>query len=164
MTSLYEYTTDFVELKAQLEEMDLDPKTLADTLEAYKGPIDQKIENIAKLCEELNLIANLQKEEAKKLVEASKRKEAKAESLMKYLDDNLKKMGIRDIQAGAFQVKYERGRESVHIDESLLPEPYWVDQDPKPMDKKELKKLITSGEEIEGVTIERGPDKLKVKR
>src|SRR6185312_4748418 len=163
--SLYHYTNDFLEVKAQLDAMyDPEDEVYKDTLEYYEDNIATKAENIIKYCEELLGLAELQKAEAKRLNEAAKAKENKANRLMEYLDNSMKAMGVKNLQAGLYKLTYHKGREVVEVDEDILPDDYWVEQPKKPMSKPELKKLIESGVEVKGVCIKKNPDSLQVKR
>ena len=162
MTSLYHYTHEFLEVKAQLDTLDLDEETYRDTLESYEANIADKAENLVKYRNELLGLAQIQKEEAKKLNEAAKRKEEKAQRLVEYLDYVMQATGHVELQAGVYTLKYRKGSEIVEIDEGKLPEQYWVKQPPKPMSKPELKKLLQAGTEVEGVWITRNPDSLQI--
>lgn len=164
MTSLYHYTNDFLEIKAQLESIELDADLMEDTLESYSDLVEAKVENIIKFREELIALAELQKAEAKRLTEAANQKERKAQLLLSYVDDSMHKLGIKEMQAGLYNVNYRKGSKSTLVDEELLPEEYWVPQPPKPIGKAELKKLVEAGTKIPGVKIIVGPDSLQVKR
>jgi len=163
MKSLYQYTNDFLAVKAELDELDLDSETYADTLEQYEADIADKAENIIKYRNELLGLAELQKEEAKNLVEAAKAKEAKAASLVKYLDETMKAIEAKELQAGVYKLDYRKGSEVVEVDEDKLPKKYFIPQPSKPMSKPELKKLLKEGKEIEGVCLKRNPDSLQIK-
>jgi hypothetical protein len=82
--------------------------------------------------------------------------------------DNLKKVGIKDIQAGVFKVGFKKGSEVVKIDETKTPTadqaPHlYLYQEPKFIGKADLKKLIKEGKEIPGVSLVRNEDSLVVK-
>lgn len=163
MTSLYNYTQEFLELKAQLEELDLDPKAFADTLESYEDNISDKAENIIKYSDELKAEAEMLKAQSKKFSEAATKKQKKADDLLAYLDENLKKMGIKELQAGMFKLSYRKPSKVTLVDEELLPKDYWIKQPDKPMSKPELKKLVDAGTKIVGVSIVDGSSNLQVK-
>lgn len=167
--SLYKLTEQFLEVKKQLEEMeDLDPMVIDDTLEAYKGDIYDKAENIAKYIRTLDYSAINKKAEAKRLTESAKKDTAKAQSLMNYLFNMLDRADLRELSAGVFTFKVKQGSEVVEIDESKLPS--WKDRkdlyDVKPIfkySKPELKEMLKKGETIPGVSIVRNPEKLVMK-
>lgn len=163
MTSLYSYTQEFLEVKAQLEGLDLDPKAFADTLEYYEDNISDKAENIIKYSDELKAEAEMLKAQAKKFSEAAAKKQKKADSLVSYLDENLKKMDIKELQAGMFKLSYRAPSKVTLVDEALLPKKYFIAQEPVPMSKPELKKLVEAGTKIPGVSIVDGASNLQVK-
>lgn len=163
MTSLYKYTQDFMELKQTLEDMELDADLIWDTLEANKELIIDKAEDVLKFRNELLALAEAQKSEAKKMIESANKKERKADDLLGFLDTTMKQLEMKELQAGIFKLNYRAGSKSTIVDKSLLPKEYWVKQDPVPMSKPELKKLVDAGTEIPGVRIVTGPPSLQVK-
>lgn len=161
--SLYHYTHEFLAVKAQLDALDLDDAVYADTLEQFEANIAEKAENLIKYRNELLGLAELQKAEAKKFADAAKVKEAKAAAIVQYLDQTLKAIGSKELQAGAYKLNYRKGSEVVEVDEKKLPDMYKIPQPPKPIGKPELKKLLQEGKEIEGVCLKRNPDSLQIK-
>lgn len=163
MASLYNLSIEFLQVAQQLEEMELDQETLADTLESLQIPIEEKAENVIKFAKNLEAMAEARKTEAKRLTEQAAKDAKKAERLLSYLDDAMRMLNKKKLTAGVFEVGYKKGLEVVKVDETRLPKEYWLSQKPKPMGKPELKKLVKDGVEIEGVTLERNPDKLTIK-
>lgn len=163
-TSLYQYTNDFLEVKAALENAGLDPNDFSDALESYEDDITSKMENIIKYHDELIAVSAIQQAESKRFEEASKANVKKAERLKDYMDQTMKAIGASEIQAGAYKLTYQKGREIVVVDEDKLPTEYWTTvSTKKAMTKPELKKLIDAGKEIEGVCLKRNPDTLQIK-
>lgn len=162
--SLYTLTNEFNEMLAQLEEMEIDPEVLKDTLDSLQAPIEEKVENIIKYSRSLLALADAKKLEAKKLSDSASKDLKKAEMLNKYLEENLRKANIKTLQAGIFSLGWRKGSEVVEIDESKLPENYWkVEEVRKPMSKPDLKLRLKSGVEIPGVSLIRKEDTLVVK-
>lgn len=163
--SLYALTQEFLQVAAQLEELDLDQETIQDTLESLQLPIEEKAENIIKYAKNLQAMSEARKNEAKRLLELADKDNKKAERLLSYLDESLKMLGKEKLTAGVFQVSYRKGSEVVEIDENALPKEYWVMPEPiaKPMGKPELKVMLKNGAEIPGVSLVRKPSTLVVK-
>jgi hypothetical protein len=163
--TLYQLKDEFLAVKAQLEDMELDAEAINDTLEALQMPIEQKTENILKLMKEWEALAEMKKAEAKRLQESASADLRKAERLKEYLQFNLAQAGIKKLQAGLFAVSFRKGSEVVEIDASLdletLP-PMLVKTKIEP-NKTELKKVLKAGTEIKGVSLVRKPDSLQVK-
>jgi hypothetical protein len=166
--SLYQLTNQFLQFKNWLEENDLDDQAAMDTLEAMQMPLEEKVENIVKYMKTLEALADAKKLEAKRLSESSSTDLKKVEWFKNYMADNLKKAGIKDLQAGVFSLKFRKGTEVVQVDETKTPSVYeapylYLYQEPKFMGKTDLKKLIKDGQTIPGVSIVRNPDSLVVK-
>lgn len=161
--SLYHYTKEFLEVKNALDNMEHNEDAYIDTLDSFKELIIDKAEDVIKYRNELLALAKAQKEEANRMLEASKKKEQKADTILGYLDNTMRNLELTELKAGNFVLDYKKGSERTLVDEKLLPKEYWVPQEPKPMGKDELKKLVKAGTEIEGVKVVRGPDTLRVK-
>ena len=165
MASLYTLTNEFLQVAAQLEEMELDQDTITDTLESLQLPIEEKAENIIKFVKNIEAMAEARKSESKRLAELAATDLKRAERLLSYLDDSLRMLGKKKLTAGVFEVGYRKGVEVVEVDEERLPQEYWITPEPtpKPIGKPELKKLLKEGKEIPGVTLKRNSDKLVIK-
>jgi hypothetical protein len=139
-----------------LNENEIDQEVIQDTLDSLQAPIEEKIENIVKYMKSLEALADAKKLEAKRLSDSASSDLKKAEWFKNYMADNLKKVGIKDIQAGVFKVGFKKGSEVVKIDETKTPTadqaPHlYLYQEPKFIGKADLKKLIKEGKEIPGV-------------
>ena len=53
MSSIYELTQDYLQILSMLEDPELDPQTLADTMEGIEGEFEIKAENYAKVIKNL---------------------------------------------------------------------------------------------------------------
>lgn len=161
--SLYDLTVEFMTIAQQLEEMEIDEQTMSDTLEGLSLPLEEKAENIIKYAKNIEAMAEARKKEAARLNELAAKDLKKAQSLLNYLDQNLKMLNKSKLTAGVFEIKYRKGSEVVEIDVDKLPKEYYVPQEPKPMGKTELKKLLKDGQVIEGVTLVRKEPTLVIK-
>lgn len=172
MSSLYTLTNEFLNIKFQLEEMELDQETIANTLESLDLPIEQKAENIIKLSKNIEALAEMRKAEAKRLTELANADLKKAQMLLENLDTSLRVMGKTKLQAGIFQVSYRKGSEVVEVDENHIPDHIVIDgvrnelkipQPKKLISKTELKALIKKGAQIDGVSLVRKSDNMVIK-
>jgi hypothetical protein len=174
--SLYNLTNQFLDALDQIswhyDENEIDQQVINDTMEAMQAPIEEKVENIVKYMKSLEALADAKKLEAKRLSDSASSDLKKVEWFKNYMADNLKKVGIKDIQAGVFKVAFKKGSEVVKIDESKVPkwqEPFGNDiydvipESYKLKGKPELKKLIKDGQEIPGVSLVRNEDSLTIK-
>jgi hypothetical protein len=167
--SLYQLTNDFMEIVSQLEEMELEPETMQDTLDSLQTPIEEKVENIVKYMRSLEVLAEAKKAEAKRLSESATSDLKKAEWFKNYMADNLQKAGIQKLQAGVFSLGWRKGSEVIQIDETRIPSyedaPHLYEVEPKLYGKATFKKLLKENPEIEipGVSLVRNPDTLTIK-
>ena len=133
-----------------------------DTLEMLEADLEVKVENTAVFIKSLTLLAKEQKAEAKKLSERAKANERKAETLKKYILDNMKLVGINKIDRPRACVLVRKNPLSVKIEneDKLIDMLQTNGRDDllryaKPeIRKTDIKKLIQSGESFEGVRLE----------
>lgn len=167
MAKLYELTKEFLEIRSQLEEYDLDPETFTQALEGIAVPIAEKAENIVKIMKDLEADQAAYKAEADRLMLKANQNKKQVDYLKDYLDTNLKAAGIKELKAGVFELKFRKGTEVVQVDETKIPADFakvlYVPQEPKLIGKPEIKKLLKEGMEIPGVSLVRNPDSLVVK-
>jgi hypothetical protein len=130
----------------------VDPEVIKDSLDAYEGELSDKVENIVKTMKNLEAEEEAFKLEAKRLAERAKSAANKKEWLKAYLDENLQLIGVKNVKAGIFEVKYKKNPPSVEVlDEAAIPE-NWFKFEPK-LDKAGMKDALKAGEEIPGVTL-----------
>lgn len=165
MQTLYGYTNQFLRVKSQLDELNLSDDTYRDTLKFYAEQIEESAEDLVKYQKELLILAEAQKAEATRLIESAKAKEAKAEAILKSIEEAMKAIDKKELDAGVYKLKFKKGSTITEVDDKLLPLKYWVTvpSSRKPMGKPELKKLVDAGTQIAGVKIVQNPDKLEVK-
>jgi hypothetical protein len=165
--SLYNLTNDFAAVVNHLEEMELDSKVLQDTLDSLQAPIEEKVENIVKYMKSLEALADAKKLEAKRLSDSASSDLKKVEWFKNYMADNLKKVGIKDIQAGVFKVGFKKGSEVVEVApsfdvNSINNKAFLRFKDPE-LDKTKIKAALKAGYVVDGVSLVRKPDSLTIK-
>jgi hypothetical protein len=165
--SLYNLTNDFAAVVNHLEEMELDSEVLQDTLDSLQAPIEEKVENIVKYMKALEALADAKKLEAKRLSDSASSDLKKVEWFKNYMADNLKKAGIKDIQAGVFKVGFKKGSEVVEVApnfdvNSINNKAFLRFKDPE-LDKTKIKAALKAGYIVDGVSLVRKPDSLVVK-
>ena len=94
--------------------------------------------------------------EEKRLYEKRKALENHAERVKQALDDTLTELGIKELKAGIFNLKYQNNPPSVDVlDMELIPEIYKLPQEIK-LDKKAILQDLKNGVEVAGVEIKQG--------
>lgn len=147
--NLYELSLAFQDV----QNMDLDPEVMKDTLDSINDAIENKAENIAKLIRNLESDVSAFKEEEDRLKTKRQAAENKVKWLKTYLEDNMKLTGKTKFKSGMFNFAIQKNPASVNItDERIIPEDFLIPQPPK-VDKNSLKELLKSGVEIPGAEL-----------
>lgn len=125
MTALYELARQYHDDAAKLEDLDLDPQTVADTLEGMGGELEVKAVNVIYFCQNLAATAAAIKEAETKMAARRKALENRAEALKKYVFDNMKFAGISKIECPHFKLSIRDNPASVDVfDQAQLPADY----------------------------------------
>ena len=56
--TIYEITNDYLQLMQMMEDPELDPKTLADTMEGIEGELEDKADNYARVMKNMEADLN----------------------------------------------------------------------------------------------------------
>lgn len=147
--NLYELSLAFQEV----QNMDLDPEVMKDTLDSIEDAIESKAENIAKLIRNLESDVSAYKEEEDRLKTKRQATENKVKWLKTYLEDNMKLTGKTKFKSGMFNFSIQKNPASVNItDEKIIPEEFLIQQPPK-VDKTSLKEILKRGIEVPGAEL-----------
>lgn len=147
--NLYELSLAFQEV----QNMDLDPEVMQDTLDSIEDAIENKAENIAKLIRNLESDVSAYKEEEERLKTKRQATENKVKWLKTYLEDNMKLTGKTKFKSGMFNFSIQKNPASVNItDEKIIPEEFLIQQPPK-VDKTSLKEILKRGIEVPGAEL-----------
>lgn len=147
--NLYELSLSFQEV----QNMELDPEVMKDTLDSIEDAIENKAENIAKLIRNLESDVSAYKEEEDRLKTKRQATENKVKWLKTYLEDNMKLTGKTKFKSGMFNFSIQKNPASVNItDERIIPEEFLIQQPPK-VDKTSLKEILKKGIEVPGAEL-----------
>lgn len=147
--NLYELSLSFQEV----QNMDLDPEVMKDTLDSIGGTFENKAENMAKLIRNLESDRLAYKEEEDRLKTKRQAVENKLEWLKTYLKDCMKLIGKTKFKSGMFNFSIQKNPVSVNItDKKILPEDYLIPQSPK-VNNTTLKKALKDGIEVPGAEL-----------
>ena len=147
--NLYELSLSFQEV----QNMELDPEVMQDTLDSIEDAIESKAENIAKLVRNLESDVSAYKEEEDRLKTKRQSTENKVKWLKTYLEDNMKLTGKTKFKSGMFNFSIQKNPASVNItDEKAIPEEFLIQQPPK-VDKTSLKEILKRGIEVPGAEL-----------
>ncbi len=153
MSTLYELTGNYVTLMDMLDDPEVDPITLMDTLDAVEGELDEKAENYGRIIRNLEAEAKALKEEADRLSRRKQTIDNNIDSLKKRLQMAMELTNRPKIDTPLFKFYIQKNAPSVVLDVDDLTElpPEWLTyQEPK-VNKAAIKDAIKAGLNLEGI-------------
>lgn len=150
--TLYDLTTEMLELSDLLTSGDIDDQTYADTLESLQFDTEAKLEGYAKLIRSMEAEAEAYKAEAERFTAKRKARENAAARLKERIAFHLSSTGQTAAKAGLFSWTLRTSKAVAITDESALPlsclrhkvEP----------DKTAIRERLDAGELVPGACIE----------
>lgn len=157
MNNLYNLSAEVAALKEKLEASDLDPQTIADTLEAESFDFEEKCRATAYVIKEFQA-----KEEAltcaiDEMVYRKQVMKNRITGLKAYLLNCMQMANVRKVEGVEFDISIRKNPPSVSVyDTGLVPETFWKIPEPAPaiLDKKALLKDLKDGKSIPGCQLE----------
>ena len=147
--NLYELSQNYL----AVQDMDLEPETLKDTLDSIEEAFEDKAENIAKWIRNLEADKKAFEEEEKRFKEKKQAADNRIKSLKLYLEDNMRLTGKTKFKAGFFSFAIQNNRPSVEVfDETLIPKQFLIAQ-PVKIDRAGIAELLKAGEEVPGAEL-----------
>lgn len=128
MSTLYELKNEYMELIAMLEDTELDPEVIADTLEGVKGEIEVKAEGYAKVIRTLEADKEALQKEADYFTSRAKVVDRNIKKLKEAVKEAVILTGNNELDAGAFKLKIQKngGKAPIKINEEYVPDSYKV--------------------------------------
>ena len=146
LTSKYKYVLDLAD--------ELDEQTLKDTLDSIKEPLEEKVDNTAKLIKAMENDVKAFKEEETRVKQRRQTIESNIKRIKERLQYDLESNELDKIEGKTFKVSVQNNPVSVKIvDEKMIPKGYFIEQEPK-LNKKELLDDMKRGEEIFGAELQ----------
>ena len=155
MSNLYELKAAFQREAALLADLDLDPQTLADTLESLSGDLETKATNTIFVARNLRATADAIKQAEMAMAARRKAMEARADALEQRVFQAMLDTGIQKIESPYFALKIASNPVSVDVFDSLqLPADYTreVPATSAP-DKALIKKALQDGFDVPGARL-----------
>lgn len=153
MASIYELTDDFLRIQEMMEDPELDPQTLADTLEAIEGELEIKAENYAKVMKNLEGDIVAIKAEIDRLTAKKRAIENNIKNMKATLQNVMEVTGKTKFKTDLFSFGIQKNAPSVVIDvEDVrdIPEDYLKFKEPE-VDKTAIKDAINNGVDLSGI-------------
>ena len=135
----------------QVQEMDIDSETLADTLESLELPRNEKLDNVASWIEENEMKIEWLKGKRKQLSDVETQLKKQTDRLQDFLTQAIDDSGKKEIQTENHLLKPRNYRDSVIVEATKdLPIDYVIRKEVIQPDKKLLYKDLKAGKEISG--------------
>jgi hypothetical protein len=153
MANLYEITQDYLQILSMMEDPDLDPQTLADTMEAVEGELEIKAENYAKVMKNLEADVAGIKAEIDRLSERKKTIENNIKNMKSALQMAMETTGKTKFKTELFSFGIRKNAPAVVMDEPYIenvPERFLKYSDPT-INRSAIKEAIQNGEDLEGL-------------
>lgn len=153
MSSIYELTQDYLQILSMLEDPELNPQTLADTMEGIEGEFEIKAENYAKVMKNLEGDILAIKTEIDRLTAKKKALENNIKNMKSTLQTAMETTGKTKFKTELFSFNIQKSAPAVVIDEQYIeniPDKYLKYKDPE-IDKTAIKDAIQKGEDLVGI-------------
>lgn len=140
----------------RVQEKDLDPETLADTLESLELPRNEKLDNVASWIEQNQMKLNWLKEKRKQLSEVEASIKKQTENLQEFLTKAIDDSGYKEIQTENHILKPRNYKDSVIVESTKdLPIDYIVCSEVVKPNKKLIYEDLKKGKSIRGAHLKR---------
>ena len=160
MTALYEIANVY----ASLQNEDLDPDMIADTLEGIDGEFNDKVEQLLSIIKNQSALSKMLKDEAKNLSERAKACESRVDNIKQYIIKAMQTTDRTKLNAGLHSITVRKPVKSVNIiDVDLLPTDYVKYETLVKADKNLIAEKLKLGEKIDGAELVSGKPSLLIK-
>ena len=146
MATLYELTGQFRELLELVEQGEVDPEMLADTLEGLEGEIEIKADGYAKVIKELEGKTAMLKGEIERLSNRKSAIENNIKTMKESLEIAMRATGKTKFKTDLFSFNIQKNPPKLVIDKpEEIPEEYLIPQEPK-INSKAIKDMLKEKE------------------
>lgn len=159
MTSLYTISSEYRAQLAQLADLELDPQTVADTIEGLQGDVEAKLRAVIAYSLDLDVLAAGAADAAKRMNERAKTLSLRVDALRAYALRHMQETGIGQVSTEEFGAKVAKRPPSVNVlDFSLIPAAYMRQPEPQPPtpDKGAIAAALKTGASVPGCELVHG--------
>ena len=153
MATLYELTSEYMQLLEIAEDPDTDVRVLLDTMEGVSGEIEEKADGYAKVMKELEGEELKIKNEVDRLNVRRLSISNNIRAMKLRLQESMKLTGKTKFKTDLFSFNVQKNPPSVVIDEQYLeniPKEYLKYKDPE-IDKAKIKEDLKAGKDLTGI-------------
>lgn len=152
MSTLYELSAEYLELLDMAQDPEIDTQTLADTMEAIEGELEDKADAYAVIAAELKAESKKLKAEIERLTARKRTAENNIDRLMKTLESAMIATGKRKFKTDRFSFNIQKNPAQLKLKDGLdvndVPFEYLNYKEPE-INKKLVKEAIKNGESFE---------------
>ena len=151
--TIYEITNDYLQLMQMMEDPELDPQTLADTMEGIEGELEDKADNYARVMKNMEADLNGIKAEIERLSTRKKTIENNIKRMKEALQFSMETTGKTKFKTELFSFGIRKNAPAVVMDEPYIenvPERFLKYSDPT-INRTAIKEAIQNGEDLEGL-------------
>lgn len=133
---LYEITGGILELLTMAEDLELDQKMIRDTMEGLDFEFEEKAESYAKIIKTLEMDITGLDTEIQRMTKKKATIKNNIDRLKRSLEGAMIATGKRKFKTALFGFGIQKNPPSLNVlDESKIPDEFWIEQQPK-LDKK----------------------------
>ena len=165
MSSIYELAQDYLTIQSMMEDPDLDPQVLADTMEGIDGALEDKAEAYAKIMRNLDGDIEALEEEVRRLTSRKKALENNIQRMKAALQGMMEVTGKTKFKTQLFSFNIQRNAPAVIIDIddiANMPEEFLKFKAPE-VNKTAIKEALQSGADLEGIAHLTQSNSLRIK-
>lgn len=151
--TLYQITNDYMQLMQMMEDPEMDPQTLSDTMEGIEGELEVKAESYAKVMKNLEADVVGIKAEIDRLSERKKTIENNIKNMKEVLQFAMETTGKTKFKTELFSFGIRKNAPAVVMDEPYIenvPERFLKYSEPT-INRSAIKEAIQKGEDLEGL-------------
>ena len=159
MPTLYTIASEYQAGLSALADLDLDPQTVADTLEGMQGELQDKLRAVIAYALGMGADAEAQAAAAKRMADRAKATAARADGLLDYARTMMQATGVGEVATDEWAAKLAKKPPSVKvIDAALIPPAYMRQPEPPPPqpDKKAIAEALKTGAQVPGCELVQG--------
>ena len=153
MSTLFHIAAQYRADLAVLADLDLDPGTVADTLEGMQGDLQDKLRAVIAYSLDLDVLATGTEEAAKRMADLAKARRARVQALRDYALTTMQGCGIGEIATDEWGAKLAKKPASVNVlDAALIPPALMRTPEPAPAvpDKASIGAVLKAGGLVPG--------------
>lgn len=150
MSNLFELNENY----RKVQEMDLEPDVMINTLNSIKDTRDEKLDNVANWIDQLDRDTDFYDKKIKALREAKTHAKNRRNALMAYMTDVIDDAGLKQVHTEHHILRPRNYRQGVNISNvDKLPEEFIKTKETTAPNKPAIYKALKAGQEVPGAEL-----------